>query len=97
MDPYVVDGCCGPKIIYMNDCRTTCIPQMHAPINAKFGPPAGTMAGNTRVWDLRELKEVVIPEGVERIGNYWFYGCEVESVIIPASVKEIGARAFCKC
>lgn len=55
------------------------------------------MAGDARVWDLRNLREVVIPEGVEGIGRHWFYYTAVESVTIPASVREIGARAFCRC
>ena len=44
-----------------------------------------------RAWDLRNCKEAVIPEGAERIGNHWFWGSEVKSVVIPASVREIGA------
>ena len=59
--------------------------------------PPETMAGNTKVWDLRRQKNVVIPDGVERIGNQWFWGCEVESVTVPASVREIGADAFSEC
>ena len=55
------------------------------------------MAGKQRVWDLRSLKQVVIPDGVEKIGSYWFYGTDVEEVTIPASVTEIGTEAFCSC
>lgn len=63
----------------------------------QVSPVPETMTGNTRVWDLRRLKSVVIPEGVERIGNCWFWGSEVESVELPASVREIGTDAFCDC
>ena len=55
------------------------------------------MIENMRAWDLKKLKDVVIPDGVERIGNQWFWGAEVESVKIPASMREIGADAFCGC
>ena len=55
------------------------------------------MVGGVRIWDLRDCKNIVIPEGVKRIGNHWFWGSEVESVEIPASAKEIGADAFCNC
>lgn len=65
--------------------------------SVKVGPPPETLAGDTKVWDLRNLKQVVIPEGVERIGNHWFYDTDVESVKIPASVTEIGTEAFCNC
>ena len=47
--------------------------------------------------DLRRIAQVVIPEGTERIGNHWFWGSDVVSVTIPASVAEIGVDAFCKC
>lgn len=61
------------------------------------GPPAETMMGSVKVWDLRNCKEVIIPDGTERVGNHWFWGSDVESVKIPASVREIGADAFCNC
>ena len=43
------------------------------------------------------MKDVVIPEGTEKIGNHWFWRSEINSVIIPASVREIHARAFYDC
>ena len=46
---------------------------------------------------LRELKEVAIPEGVDKIGNYWFWGSNVESVTIPSNIQKIGIEAFCNC
>ena len=63
----------------------------------KIFPQPETMVGSMRVWDLRERKDVVIPGGVERIGNHWFWGSGVESVTIPASVREIEIEAFCQC
>lgn len=60
--------------------------------------PAGPVnIGGASLWELRALVNVVIPEGVERIGNYWFAGSDIESVTIPASVTEIGAEAFRCC
>lgn len=43
------------------------------------------------------MNEIVIPEGVERIGSYWFWESIIERVQIPASVKEIGTEAFSNC
>ena len=43
------------------------------------------------------MKNVVIPEGTERIGNCWFWGSEIKSVVVPVSVREIGADAFYGC
>lgn len=42
-------------------------------------------------------KRVAIPNGIEKIRNNWFWGSGVESVKISASVREIGAYAFCNC
>lgn len=47
--------------------------------------------------DFRRLKDVAIPEGIEKIEELWFAGREVESVMIPASVKEVQAGAFSRC
>lgn len=49
------------------------------------------------ILELQKLKKVTIPNGVERIGNYWFWNCDIESVEIPISVREIGIEAFCYC
>ncbi len=43
------------------------------------------------------LGDLKIPEGVEAIGSYAFYGWGMESVTIPASVKTIGKYAFANC
>lgn len=43
------------------------------------------------------MGDVVIPEGVTRIGQDAFYGCGLTSINIPASVTEFGTYAFYKC
>ena len=43
------------------------------------------------------MKKIIIPEGTEKIGNHWFFCNEVESVTVPASVREIGTDAFYGC
>ena len=50
-----------------------------------------------RAWELRCCKQVVIPNGTQKIWNHWFWGSGIESVTVPASVVEIGAEAFGKC
>lgn len=55
------------------------------------------MAGNMKVWELRNCKNVVIPEGTEIVGNHWFWGSGIESIIVSASVREIGMETFCNC
>ena len=45
-----------------------------------------------------EIKDLVIPTGVEKICSYAFYGCNnLVSVSIPNSVKNIGSYAFGSC
>lgn len=47
--------------------------------------------------NLRTKKDIVIPISVEIIEDSWFWGCEIESVSIPTSVREIKANAFRNC
>ena len=59
--------------------------------------PRETVVSGKSLVELWKLRKVVIPDGVERIGNYWFWGSCIESVWIPASVQEIGIEAFYDC
>ena len=43
------------------------------------------------------LREINIPSGVERIGDYAFRGNSLESITIPDSVTYLGANAFAQC
>ena len=43
------------------------------------------------------LKDVVIPEGIEKIKSKWFTESSLTSITIPASVREIQAGAFYSC
>lgn len=46
----------------------------------------------------KEVKDLVIPEGISAINDYVFYGCEgLTSVTIPQSVTSIGTSAFEGC
>ena len=65
--------------------------------SVKVLPVAEVMSGDYFIQDLPQLREIVIPDGMEQIRNHLLYNCEVESVVIPASVREIGVRAFCNC
>ncbi|RCJ00275.1 leucine-rich repeat domain-containing protein, partial [Metamycoplasma hominis] len=40
------------------------------------------------------LKEVILNEGLEKIGAGAFSMTIIDTIIIPSSVKEIGQRAF---
>ena len=41
--------------------------------------------------------ELVIPEGVTRIGQYCFAGSSIISVVLPSSLQSIGEKAFLSC
>ena len=44
------------------------------------------------------LKAIILPEGLESIGDWAFYNCEALSQItIPSNVTSIGKNAFGKC
>ncbi len=46
----------------------------------------------------KELKQVVIPEGVERIDDFAFSGCSnLEKVTLPVSLQSLGYEAFRDC
>lgn len=46
----------------------------------------------------QEVKNIVIPEGTTKIGNYTFDGCSaLESVTIPKGVKSLGEGSFKGC
>ena len=82
---YAEDGC-GAAL-----CRTG------IPAGAYLGPPRGQLVGQARLDDLRGLSEIVLPEGLELVGNHWFLRCQVKKVVVPASVRSIGAEAFYGC
>lgn len=43
---------------------------------------------------MAELKNVVLPEGLKRIGHQAFYGSSLNSIYVPGTVKEIEIQAF---
>lgn len=48
--------------------------------------------------DRTDIVKVVLPEGVEEIGNNAFENCiRLEEVVFPSSLKKIGAEAFVDC
>lgn len=80
--------CANLRVIYVEDgCDAAISGAM--PKSVLIEPVLGTMCGDAKLSDLRGLRAVVIPEGVTRVGGYWFCGCDVESVAIPTSVTEI--------
>lgn len=64
---------CGSlSTIYVEDGCEADLFDLNISDSTHVGPLPETMVGGVRVWDLRKLKDAVIPEGTERIGNHWF-------------------------
>ena len=60
------------------------------------GKPVTGIADNA--FANESINSVLIPDGVESIGAYAFYGCGyLETVVIPGSVKSIDSYAFDNC
>jgi hypothetical protein len=85
---FVPKGSAAEK--YAKDCGASIV---HAEITqgALIGMP---VRENTLCYVRKNNKKYVVPNGIERIAEYAFYGCdEIEELVIPASVKEICAHA----
>lgn len=61
-------------------------------------PSRCEFADGASLEDMLSLEEVVLPEGLERIGERLFSeDRNLRSVYVPLSVREIGPRAFWRC
>ena len=63
-------------------------------------PPSQIVTGqhSQAAFGFNPLKEIVIPEGYETIGNDWFATCdELEKVVLPSSLRTIGVGTFAGC
>lgn len=43
------------------------------------------------------MKSVVLPDALEKIGYFAFYKTGLESVVLPASIREVSQGAFAEC
>ncbi|RAW47480.1 hypothetical protein DQW92_01275, partial [Metamycoplasma hominis] len=53
--------------------------------------------GESAFSSCKNLKKVILNEGLEKIGDEAFYNTNIESITIPASVKKFGYSAFFGC
>lgn len=60
-------GCENLKTIYVEDGCEASLLYACVPDSTKVGPLPDATLGNARIWDLRKLKDVVIPDGTEKI------------------------------
>ena len=61
------------------------------------GIPVKEIAANAFL-DINYLKEIILPEGIEKIGDRAFKGCTgINCVVIPSSVNVMGENVFSGC
>ncbi len=84
---------CGSNInVYISDLKAWC--------KVTFGNVHSSPLSSAKKFYLSssEVKQLVIPEGVEAIPNFAFYQCRsITSLYISGSVKSIGSSAFEDC
>lgn len=80
-----VDGCLmqdDMMVAYLRD-STEC----HVPLGTK-------KLGNRLFHQKNHVREIVLPEGLEEIGDNAFQNCTLQELAIPASVRRIGENPF---
>ena len=60
-------------------------------------PSLDTRVGDRALRELRGVRKLLLPSGLEVVGESWFTGCDIERAVVPASVREIRANAFGDC
>ena len=88
--------CTRLRTVYLDeDCRVDVRKYVSNPVT--IVPGERTMCMDKRIWDLRALAYLVLPNGIARIEDFWFAGAGVRSAVIPRSVREVGKEAFLRC
>ena len=85
-------NCTGLTSVHISDLAAWC--------GISFGGSSANPLTNAHHLYLNgeEVKELVVPDGVETIGSYAFYnGSEITAVTIPSSITSIGGSAFSGC
>lgn len=56
------------------------------------------MEGRTKQREFTEIEEIEIPQGIESLGKYTFYGCRnLKNLKLFGDIKEIGGGSFTGC
>ena len=89
---YAFDGCISLKKVYITDLSAWC----RITFNFYLANPLSY--GGALYLNGKEVKDLVIPDDVTKIGQRAFSGCSsLSSVSIPNSVTSIGDSAFSGC
>ena len=44
-----------------------------------------------------KITQIILEDGITYIGTYAFYGCNIEKIVFPSTVKSVGEYAFDNC
>ena len=55
------------------------------------------MIGDSIFYECKNLKSVKFPNSLKKIGLFAFFGCGLEDVEFPASVRTVCQGAFAEC
>ena len=84
------------EILFSKDGKT--LLEYRSDVTRVFDIPEGVTAIGDAAFKDSEIRGVVLPGTIERIGDEAFSGCEyMTSMIVPKSVKSIGKKAFWNC
>ncbi len=82
--------CTNLSKVYITDLKAWCNIDCESPL---FNPTSGKLYLNGEL-----VTDLVIPEGVTKIGEHAFFGCSsLTSIVIPSSVTSIDYAAFWNC
>lgn len=89
---YAFSGCSGLKEVHINDLASWC---KIAFSRADSNP---LVYAKHLYFNDNEITELIIPDGVNSVGNYAFQRCVgLTSITIPNSVTKVGKEAFKNC
>lgn len=109
---FAFGGCTGLERIFLQknamfdaevflgcNAASVVVPQNHATLQPVRDGLLLSRDGKTLVWCVRTAAGTVcIPEGVEEIGEYAFWGCtDITEVVLPKSLVRIAKRGLARC
>ncbi len=93
----VSSGKCGENLTWtLDDAGTLTITGTGDMTNYEWGLSYGSVSMNTP-FRYKDIKNVIIEEGVTSVGKQAFYCCSIESITMPNSITIIGKEAFYGC
>lgn len=81
-------------IVYMNNYLLGCKSNKIKKVEVKAGT---TLIADYAFMDISGLKTLVLPHGLQVIGECAFFAAQIKHLVIPDGVIEIGPQAFGRC